>query len=124
MLMVVALVGIVATLAMPSYRHATLKARDAVLKENLWLMRDCIDQFYTDKGRYPDGLQELATEGYFRRVPVDPYTGTAETWIEIREPLGEGEEPEDEAAPQGVTDVQSGATGFTQDTPPVAFSEL
>jgi general secretion pathway protein G len=120
MLIVVALVGIVATLAMPSYRHATLKAREAVLREDLWTFRDVIDQFYTDKGRYPTSLEELVSTGYLRMIPIDPFTKEAD-WTTTTEPLAEGEE-EDEDVEPGITDVHSNAPGTTEDGIP--YSEL
>jgi general secretion pathway protein G len=114
MLIVVALVGIVATLALPSYKHSVLKAREAVLREDLWVMRDLIDQFHTDKGRYPSSLDELVTAGYLRRVPVDPFTGSA-TWREDTEPLSEEDLEESEEGETGITDVHSLATGTGSD---------
>lgn len=115
MLIVVALVGIVATLALPSYRHATDKAREAVLREDLWVFRDVIDQFFTDKGRYPSSLDELVTAGYIRRVPVDPITGSAETWEVTYEPLSEDLADGPEFEEPGITDVRSGARGRATD---------
>ena len=77
MLVVVALIGIVAALALPRYRHATVRAKESVLKHDLWVMRDVIDQFFTDLGRYPNDLEEVVSMGYMRKVPVDPMTDDA-----------------------------------------------
>ena len=115
MLIVVALIGIVATLALPQYRYATQKARESVLREDLWVLRDVIDQFHADKGRYPSGLDELVTAGYIRRVPQDPITGSAETWVLSYEPLAEDETDSPEAEDPGITDVHSGASGVALD---------
>ena len=102
MLIVVAIVGILAAMAVPSYRHAVTKAREAVLAEDLWTMRDLIDQFYVDKGRYPSSLEEMVTEKYMKAIPADPFAEVAE-WEEIPEEAGEGEVLEQ----PGISDVKS-----------------
>ena len=101
MLIVVALIGILATLALPSYRYATTKAREAVLMEDLFTFRDLIDQFYADQGRYPSNLDELVTAGYLRDIPVDPITEQRD-WIEIMEEMIDELDVE-----PGIYDVQS-----------------
>jgi general secretion pathway protein G len=117
MLIVVALIGILAAIALPNYRHAQMKAREAVLREDLWILRDLIDQHKADRGEYPEDLQDLVTRGYVRRIPADPITQSADTWVEIREPLGE-EAPEEEDVETGITDVKSGAEGVSLDGTP------
>ena len=112
MLIVVALIGIVATIALPNFRYSVTKAKEAVLKEDLWVLRDVIDQYHTDKGVYPPSLEELVTAGYIRRIPVDPITGKAE-WDEVTEPLGE--EQGDTLEQSGITDVRTFATGQALD---------
>ena len=101
MLIVVALVGILATLALPSYKYATTKAREAVLMEDLFTFRDLIDQFYADQGRYPSSLEELVTTGYLRMIPVDPITEQRD-WVEILEEISDELDVE-----PGIYDVQS-----------------
>ncbi|MBI3607217.1 MAG: prepilin-type N-terminal cleavage/methylation domain-containing protein [Nitrospirae bacterium] len=100
-MIVMAIVGILLTIAEPSYRAQAVKAREAALKKDLFVMRDVIDQYAADHGAYPDSLQQLAEAAYLRGLPVDPFTKTAETWIEVRET--EGDEP------GGVFDVHSGS---------------
>ena len=78
LLIVIALIGIIASIALPTYRDAQTKAREAVLKENLFTLRDLIDQYYADKGYYPADLETLVDEAYIRKVPLDPFTGEAE----------------------------------------------
>ena len=117
MLIVVALIGILAAIALPNYRHAQLKAREAALREDLWILRDLLDQHKADRGTYPEDLQVLVTRGYVRRIPPDPVTRSADTWEEIREPLGE-EAPEEEDVETGITDVKSGAEGVGLDGTP------
>ena len=121
MLIVAALIGLLAGIALPNYRNAQRKARESVLRENLWILRDLIDQHKSDKGIYPDSLEDLVSKGYVRRVPVDPITDSAETWIEVREEVVE-DAPEEEEADTGIQDVQSGAVGQTLDGVP--YSEL
>ena len=99
-MIVMAIVGILITIAEPSYRVQTIKAREAALKKDLFVMRDVIDQYAADHGRYPDSLPDLASESYLRGLPVDPFTRSADTWIEV---LEEGDEP------GGVFDVHSGS---------------
>ncbi len=97
-MIVVTIVGILATLAVPSYHVSILKAREAALRQDLFTMRDVLDQYRADKGRYPDGLGEVVSEGYLRTLPVDPFTRSSSTWQAIMEPT-EG----------GVFDVYSGS---------------
>ena len=98
LLTVVTIVGILATMAVPSYHASAIAAREATLKEDLFVMRDVLDQFRADRGKYPDSLKDLVTVGYIRAVPVDPFTKSSNTWQEITEPI-EG----------GVFDVYSGS---------------
>ncbi|HOP60859.1 MAG TPA: type II secretion system protein [Candidatus Saccharicenans sp.] len=106
-LVVLSIIGILLGLAVPQYQISVKRAREAVLKENLFIMRKLIDQYYQDKHRYPPSLQSLVEENYLKSLPVDPITGSNETWIEIREMP-----PADEYVPTenlGVIDVKSGS---------------
>ncbi len=106
-LIVLSLIGILLGLAVPQYQMSMKRAREAVLKENLFIMRKMIDQYYQDKHKYPPSLQALVEEHYLKAIPVDPITGSAETWVEIRQLP-----PVDEAIPPeglGVVDVKSGS---------------
>jgi general secretion pathway protein G len=100
LLIVMTIIGILATLAVPSFRTATLKAREAVLKRDLFVFRDAIDQFRADQGKYPDSLRELVDREYLRAIPADPFTKSAGTWVEI--PASDGDQG-------GVFDVHSGS---------------
>lgn len=100
-LVVLAIIGILVTIAQPDLRYAVIKAREAVLKDDLFQMRDAIDQFYADNGKYPAELTELTNQtdrsrSYLRQIPKDPFTGNAD-WITV---ALEGEET-------GVFDVHS-----------------
>ena len=115
MMVVVALIGIVAALALPRYRHSTLRARESVLKHDLWIMRDVIDQFFTDQGRYPNDLDEVVSMGYLRKIPVDPMTETADNWVLDYESLAEDDYDSPELDSPGVTDVHSSSPGQALD---------
>src|SRR5262245_13167890 len=86
LMMVVMIVGILASVALPNYKGAIVQAREATLKQDLFLFRDVIDQFYADKGRYPASLDELKEQGYLRRVPNDPMTGSPDWEVVEAEP--------------------------------------
>jgi len=106
LLVVLAIIATLLTLAVPRYFSSVDKSKEAVLKENLYQMRDAIGKYYADRGKYPESLQALATDKYLRSVPLDPVTDSATTWIVLA--------PED---PQkgGVYDVKSGAPGKALD---------
>ena len=99
---VVALVGILAAIALPNYKVAIIQSREAVLKENLFRMRDLIDQYYVDKGQYPPSLETLVEEGYLRKLPEDPFTRGADWTPVYAEP-----DPDRPAEAPGVYDVKS-----------------
>ena len=104
-LIVTALVVILATVSMPQYRNAVTYAQEATLKEDLFRMRDVINQFYADKGRWPADLNELVSERYIREVPVDPITKSKDTWqTRQAEP-----DPNNPASAGGIDDVKSGS---------------
>jgi len=83
LMIVVTIAGILIMLAEPSFTGATTKAREAALKQNLFTMRDVIDQFKADRGKYPAALLELKEVGYLKRIPMDPFTRSDSTWQEI-----------------------------------------
>ena len=85
MVIVFTLIGILVGLALPQYQNAMKKARESVRKETLFVLRKLIDQYYSDKSKYPDSLQALVDEKYLRKIPSDPITGKADAWIEVKE---------------------------------------
>ena len=111
LLIVVAIIGIIAGVATVQLRQTPQRAKEAVLKEDLFVLRDVIDQYFADKGRYPDSLESLVEDGYIRKLPVDPFTGSDTTWIEEQAEASES----DPDAPAGVFDVRSGAMGTALD---------
>ena len=92
-------------MGMAQYRQGIVHAREAVLKTDLFDLRDAIDQYYADKGQYPGTLDSLVSGGYLRKIPVDPFTNGADTWQTIPpEP-----DPNNPTAAAGVYDVKSGS---------------
>jgi general secretion pathway protein G len=123
LMIVVTIIGILAGIAVVNVRHAQKKAAENVLRANLALMRKAIDDFYADRQKYPASLQELVDARYMRRIPPDPVTKSADTWIEVREDVTDTlNEPTMGAdmVQQGIVDVQSGAEGSTLEGTPYA----
>ena len=105
LLVVMTLIVILATMGMTQYRTSLIHAREATLKEDLFRMRDAIDQYYADKGQYPSTIDALVSDGYMRKVPEDPFTKSNSTWQSIpAEP-----DPNNPTAEPGVYDVKSGS---------------
>ncbi len=99
---VVSLIAILTAIALPNYQVARIQAQEAVLKENLFQLREMISQYYTHKGQYPPTLETLVEDEYIRKLPDDPMTGAAD-WIEVfSEP-----DPDRPGEPPGVFDVHS-----------------
>jgi general secretion pathway protein G len=114
LLVVLALISILATMGMAQYRNGQIHAREAVLKTDLFDLRDAIDQYYADKGMYPTTLDALVTDGYIRKIPVDPITNAADTWQTVpSEP-----DPNNPTASVGVYDVKSGSDQTALDGTP------
>ena len=102
LLVVLALISILATIGMAQYRRGLTYAQEAVLKTDLFDMRDALDQYYADKGQYPGSLDALVTDGYIRRVPVDPITNAVDWQVVFSDP-----DPNNPTATPGVMDVKS-----------------
>lgn len=116
LIVVVAIIGILVTVGVPVYRDSVRRAREAVLREDLYILRDAIDQHFTDKAYYPADLGALVETKYIRQIPVDPITGSADTWVLEDAPTDESNP--DEAG--GIYNVRSGAPGTTIDGTPFA----
>ena len=105
LLIVLTLVVILASLSMVQYRNSVRRTQEAVLKENLFRMRDAMDQFYADKNKWPGDLGELVSEGYIREIPEDPITHSKDTWrTETAEP-----DANNPASSGGIDNVFSGS---------------
>lgn len=111
LLVVTAIVGLLAAIAVGNYRQSIRKTEEAVLRENLWTMRNQINMYFSDKGRYPADLRQLVDDRYLREVPVDPITKDNTTWITIPADFAE----EDISLEPGIMDVRSGAPGVALD---------
>ncbi len=114
LLIVVAIIGIIAGIAVVQLQNAPKKAREAVLKEDLYALRDCIDQYFADKGKYPESLETLVEENYLRKLPTDPMTSSSETW-QVVHAEADDENSTDPSATGGIIDVKSGAEGSALD---------
>ena len=106
MLIVMSIMALLLTLAVPRYFSSVDKTKEVVLLENLRLIRLSLDKFYADQGRYPENLDELVEKKYLRTVPVDPITESNRNWILI---------PVPEADVRGISDVKSGAVGANRE---------
>ena len=98
LLIVVTIIGILATMAAPSYQASVIKAREAALRQDLFTIRDVLDQHRADQGKYPSSLQALVSAGYLRAIPKDPFTNSNTTWQEMVD-----------ATEGGIFDVFSGS---------------
>lgn len=105
LMVVMALIVVLAGIGMASYRNAVTLAQEAVLRENLFRMRDAIDQYYADKQRYPANLEDLVSDGYLRAIPDDPMTQSADTWQTI---LADPD-PSNPSGDIGIYNVKSGS---------------
>lgn len=106
LLVVMAIIGLLISIVAPRYFHSVSKAEEAVLKENLLLVRDALDKYKADTGAYPDTLQDLVSRRYLRKLPYDPVAHSDKKWILVPPPQsGDGK----------VFDIKSGATGKSPD---------
>ncbi|PLK47597.1 type II secretion system protein G [Uliginosibacterium sp. TH139] len=112
MIVAMAILALLLTIAVPRYFDGLDRSKDAVLMENLKVTRDVIDKFYGDNGRYPDSLGELVDKRYLRALPVDPITQSSRSWVIVPpEPPLRGQ----------VYDLHSGAKGHTKDGRPYSM---
>lgn len=105
LLVVLSIILILASMALTQYRNSVQLAREAALRSDLFLMRDAIDQYYADKGRYPENLDALVSERYLRAIPRDPITSASDTWQTVQAERDAGSV----ASTTGIIDVKSGA---------------
>lgn len=114
LMIVISIIGILAAIAVPNYQVGVIKAREAVLRENLYSMRRTIDHFYADQGQYPDSLQDLVDKKYLPSVPKDPFTKQNDTWVIVAP-----QTPTDGSEVKGsVADVKSGSNLIGTDGTP------
>jgi general secretion pathway protein G len=111
LLIVITLISILASMGIVQYRNSVQSTREAILRTDLFRMRDAIDQYYADKNKYPASLDALVSDGYMRKIPEDPITKSADTWQTVpAEP-----DPGNPSAEPGIYNVKSGATGTALD---------
>ena len=113
LLVVLAIVALLLTLAVPRYFPTIDSAKETILMDNLRNTREVIDQFYADRGRYPDSLEQLVEKKYLRTLPVDPITDSSTTWLVV---------PPEDATKGNVYGIRSGAPGTSRNGTP--YSEL
>jgi general secretion pathway protein G len=111
LMVVMALIVILATIGMSQYRQSIQFTRESVLRDDLFKMRDAIDQYYADKNQYPSALDDLVSGGYMRALPKDPFTNSTSSWQAVPAEA----DPGNPGAPPGVYDVKSGAEGTALD---------
>jgi general secretion pathway protein G len=105
LLVVMAIIAVLLSIATPKYFNSVTRSKETVLRQDLNIMRDAIDKFYSDTGDYPRDLAELVEKRYLRAIPVDPLTESSETWVTVPPP----------DASEGAYDVHSGATEQAKD---------
>jgi general secretion pathway protein G len=106
LLVVMAILAMLLTLAMPRYFNSVDKSKEVALRHDLSVMREAIDKYYGDTGRYPESLEDLAVKKYLRRIPADPITESVATWVVV---------PPEDTEKGGMYDVKSGAPGKARD---------
>ncbi len=106
LLVVMAIIALLLSLAAPRYFNSVEKSKEAVLRENLMLTRQALDKYYGDNGKYPDALDQLVSKRYLRSLPLDPITDSNTTWVIV---------PPAEAEKGAVFDLKSGAPGNARD---------
>ena len=111
LMVVISLIIILTTMGLTQYQHSVVYGRESVLKEDLFRLRDAIDQYFADKGQYPATLDALVSDGYIRKIPDDPFTKSSSTWQTVpAEP-----DPNNPTAEAGVYDVKSGSEASALD---------
>ncbi len=102
LLVVMAIIATLLTLAMPRYFKSIDRSKESALRADLRGMREAIDKYYGDTGKYPDTLDDLVTKKYLRSIPPDPMTGSDQTWVVV---------PPEDPSEGGVYDIRSGEKG-------------
>ncbi len=111
LLVVMVVIGMLLTIAVPRYFKSLERSKEAVLRQDIASLRESIDRFYGDTGKYPESLQALVDKHYLRSIPVDPVSRSSDTWVALH-----AEDPED----AGIKDVHSGAEGTDSQGQPYA----
>jgi general secretion pathway protein G len=116
LLIVMGLIVVLSSVALVGYQNSVVRAREATLMDDLYKLREAIDQYYADKQKWPAALQDLVTDGYVRRIPEDPMTNSADTW----QTVPAESDPANPTAEPGIFDVKSGSDKTSLDGKPYA----
>ena len=111
LLVVISMISILAAMGVVQYRNSVQRTRETTLRHDLFEMRDVIDQYYADKGKYPSSLDALVSDGYMRKIPMDPITNSTDSWQTVPAEA----DPANPSAEPGIYDVKSGASGTALD---------
>lgn len=106
LLVVMVIIGMLLSIAAPRYFHSVTKSKETVLRDDLAVIRKALDQFYSDNDKYPDTLQDLVTRRYIRKIPRDPITDSAKTWVVVAP---------DDPSKGAVYDIKSGTDKHAPD---------
>jgi general secretion pathway protein G len=117
LMVVITIIVILISMAIPIYNRSIIRAKESVLANNLFTLRTVIDQYSYDKGKAPQALQDLVTEGYLQKLPVDPMTGNNQSWKTVMEDASQSVSQSE----PGIFDVHSGSDKTGLDG--VAYSE-
>ena len=111
LMVVITIMVIIISMAIPIYNRSIIRAKESVLKNNLFTLRTQIDNYSADKAKAPQNLQDLVTEGYLQKLPVDPMTGSNQTWRTVME---DASQSINQSEP-GIFDVHSGSDKMSLD---------
>ena len=114
LMVVITIIVILVTMAIPIYQKSILRAKESVLKNNLFTLRTCIDNYTFDKQKAPQSLQDLVSDGYLKEVPMDPIVGNNQSWQIVME---DASQALNQAEP-GIFDVHSGSDKTSLDGTP------
>ena len=111
-MIVISIIIILAAITLPQYQKTIMHTRESVLRDDLFKMRSLLDQFAADKGKLPQSLDDLVSNGYIREIPIDPFTGQKD-WA-----VTTGEDPNSMEGEQGITDVHSSSAEVSSEGTP------
>src|SRR5919204_566192 len=114
LMIVILIISILMAIAAPLYTASVIRAKEAVLKQDLFTLREQIDNYTLDKEKAPQSLEDLVSAGYLKHIPKDPFTGSSETWVPVTEDVAMSFEQKD----TGITDVHSGSKAIGSDGTP------
>jgi general secretion pathway protein G len=111
LMIVILVISILMAIAAPLYTQSVIRAKEAVLKQDLFTLREQIDNYTLDKEKAPQSLEDLVTAGYLKHIPKDPFTNSTETWVPVTEDIAMSIDQTE----TGITDVHSGSNATASD---------